>query len=313
MSIAAHDEYRPKIAVDGQGVIYVSWTQNLAKRHTGHIRFSRSTDGGKHFSAPVIVNDNLDEIGHRFDSLLVGQNGQVLVTWLDSRDREKAKAANQPFKGTAVYFSVSNDSGAHFSANQALALHSCECCRIATALDADNLPVVLWRHVFDGTIRDHALIKFSDWQTPGPIQRVGDENWKIDACPHHGGALSIASDGVYHATWFSGAADKQGLFYGYSKDRGQHFSPAFQFGGVGAKHPHVLSLGQRVGLVWTVFDGSRNQAKALLSADGGMSWSQPLLVASSAAKADEAFLVADGDRMLLSWQTGEGYQLVELK
>lgn len=86
-AIAAHDEYRPKIKLDSKGAIYLTWTQNLEKRHTGNIRFSRSIDGGKSFSKPITVNDNLDVIGHRFDELAIGKNGEIFIAWLDARER----------------------------------------------------------------------------------------------------------------------------------------------------------------------------------------------------------------------------------
>jgi len=307
-SIAARGEYRPKIKLDGQGNIYLTWTQNLEKRHTGHIRFSRSTDGGKSFSKPVTVNDNLDVIGHRFDALAVGNNGEIFVAWLDSRDKEKAKVAKQEFAGTAVYYAWSDDGGKSFYPNKMVAPHSCECCRLGTEIDADNLPVVLWRHVYDGNIRDHALVKFKDWHTPGPVRRVSEEGWKIDACPHHGPALSIADNGVYHAVWFSGAADKQGLFYGYSKNGGLSYSSAYRFGNQGAKHPNVVALGSKVAIVWSEFDGSHNLLQLIKSEDGGLSWSQPEVVGKTAESADDAFLLSDGENVYLSWQTAQGYQ-----
>lgn len=307
-SIAAHDEYRPKIKLDAQGNIYLTWTQNLDKRHTGHIRFSRSTDGGMSFSKPVTVNDNLDVIGHRFDSLAVGNNGEIFVAWLDARDKERAKASNQPFDGSAVYYAWSNDGGKSFYPNKLVAPHSCDCCRLAIEIDSDNLPVLLWRHVFDGNIRDHALLKFTDWNTPGTVSRASHENWKIDACPHHGPALSIAEDGVYHGVWFSGAADRQGLFYGRSEDGGLTFSPPYAFGGEGAKHPTVSSEGRRVAIAWSEFDGSHNLVRSIQSDDGGHSWSQPQTIGATQGSADDAFLLSDGKQLYLSWQTGQGYQ-----
>jgi hypothetical protein len=307
-AIAARGEYRPKIKLDGQGSIYLTWTHNLEKRHTGHIRFSRSTDGGKSFSPPVTVNDNLDVIGHRFDALALGKNGEIFVAWLDARDKEKAKAAKQEFSGTAVYYTWSDDGGKSFYPNKVVAPHSCECCRLGIEIDVDNLPVVLWRHVYDGNIRDHALVKFKDWQSPGEVRRVSEENWKIDACPHHGPALSIADNGIYHAVWFSGAADKQGLFYGHSKDGGLSYSPALRFGNQGAKHPNVLAGGEQVAVLWSEFDGSYNLLQLIKSTDGGLSWSQPEVVGKTTESVDDAFLLSDGDTVYLSWQTGQGYQ-----
>jgi hypothetical protein len=213
-----------------------------------------------------------------------------------------------------VYYSVSTDGGKHFSLNKSIADNACECCRLDTAIAPDNTPVILWRHIFEGGIRDHALIKFKDWQTPDTIQRVSHENWKIDACPHHGPALAIADSGVYHAVWFSGAEDKQGLFYGYSVDGGKHFSESVNFGKEGTSHPHVLTLKKQVFVTWQAFDGKNNRALVMKSDDEGKTWSKPEVLAETTEMADEPFLVTDGQQAYLSWQIAQkDYQLIAIK
>ena len=311
--IAAHGEYRPKIQVDAKGNLYFTWTQNLEKRHTGHIRFSSSTDGGKTFSKPVTVNDNLNIIGHRFDALAVGKNGEIFIAWLDARDKERAKAANQEFSGSSVYYTWSDNGGKSFYPNQVAAPHSCECCRLGVAIDRDNLPLILWRHVFDGNIRDHALLKFGDWRTPGAMRRVSRENWQIDACPHHGPSLAIADNGDYHAAWFSAAPGNQGLFYANSSDGGISFSSPYAFGGQGAGHPSVMALGMDTAIVWTQFDGENNRLLLMRSEDRGKTWAAPREISATRKSADDAFLLSDGKKLYVSWQTGEGYQFIDVE
>jgi hypothetical protein len=306
--IIAHDEYRPKIQLDKQDNIYLTWTRSLEKRHTGYIRFSRSLDGGTTFSEPVTINDNLEEISHRFDSLAVSDNGEVFIAWLDARDKVKATADGKDHLGTALYYAWSDNRGDSFNANQLAAAHTCECCRLGTAIDHDNLPILVWRHVFPGGIRDHALLKFSSWNQPGEVRRLSNENWKIDACPHHGPALAVGEDGSYHATWFSAEESKSGLFYAYSQDRGLTFSPAMHFGGTGAQHPHVAVYGQQVAITWLEFDGKNTLIKLLQSFDGGKHWSIPKQIGQTADTADYAFLLTGNDGIYLSWQTQQGYQ-----
>src|SRR3569832_1244634 len=158
--VAAEGDSAPKIALAADGAIYVSYTQLLSKPFSGDIRFSRSLDGGKRFSAPVTVNDNRDVIGHRFDALIVGRDGKVYVVWLDKRDEAVAKQRGEEYAGAALYYAVSTDRGASFTANRKLADHTCECCRIALDLAPDGRPVAFWRHVLEGGERDHALMKF---------------------------------------------------------------------------------------------------------------------------------------------------------
>jgi len=312
--IEAKGEYRPKIKPDAKGNIYLTWTLKLEGKHSGHIRFSRSTDGGEHFSAPVTVNDNLDIISHRFDSMAIGKNGEIFIAWLDARDVEEAKKAGKQFEGSSLYYSWSDDGGQHFYPNKRIAMHTCQCCRLDTAIAPDNTPVITWRHVFEGGIRDHALVKFNDWNTPGDTHRLGRDNWKIDACPHHGPGLSISDSGIYHAVWFSGSATNQGLFYAYSTDAGRHFSTPVSFGKEGAGHPHVLALGSRVNVVWQEFDGTNNVIKLIKSADDGKSWSKPEAVAQTAKSGDQPFLVSDGQKIYLSWKTQQqDYQLKSIE
>lgn len=309
-AIAANGESRPKIKLDAQGNIYLTWVLTLDKKRSTYVRFSRSNDGGKRFSEPVTVNDNIEIIRHRFDSLAVGKNGEIFIAWLDARDTEAAKKAGQDFKGLSLYYAWSDDGGEHFYPNKRIATHTCECCRLDTAIAPDNTPVITWRHVFDGGIRDHALVKFSDWNTPGDTHRLGQDNWKIDACPHHGPGLSIADSGIYHAVWFSNSPTHQGLFYAYSTDSGRYFSTPVNFGKEGASHPHVLALGSRVNVVWQEFDGTHNVIKLIKSADDGKSWSKPEAIAQTALSGDQPFLVSDGQKMYLSWKKQQqDYQL----
>ncbi|HYA37883.1 MAG TPA: sialidase family protein [Candidatus Methylomirabilis sp.] len=310
--IAADGENRPTIAFGTSGEIYVSWTQSLEQAYAGHIRFSLSRDGGRTFSAPITVNDNRDPISHRFQAMTVDPRGILHLVWLDRRDQSVAKARGETYAGIAVYQAVSRDGGTSFSINEKIADHSCECCRIALALDTDGTPVIFWRHVFDTNVRDHALARLDG---ASALVRVSHDNWAVDACPHHGPALSIGHDGVYHLAWFSGAPGRSGLFYARSSDRGRHFSAPLKFGisEAQAAHPQVLSLGQDVWLAWKEFDGLNAVVRGMHSADGGQSWSAPAVAALTAGASDHPLLIANGAEVFLSWQTvREGYRLIAL-
>jgi hypothetical protein len=310
--VAADGESRPKLAFGPDGELYVSWTQNLEKPFSGHVRFSRSLDDGHSFSTPLTVNDNAEIIGHRFDSLLVDGRGGVWLMWLDKRDASAAKQHGEPYTGAALYYTVSQDRGARFALNHRLAEHSCECCRIALAREAAGVPVVLWRHVFEKNIRDHALARLDGRPV---VRRASHEQWAVDACPHHGPALAIGHDGVYHLAWYSGAEARRGLFYTASRDRGASFSAPLAFGNPDAQaaHPQVLSLGARVVLAWKEFDGREASVRAQISADGGRTWGAPRTLAVSAGASDHPQLASDGRRVYLSWNSAvEGHRMLEI-
>lgn len=316
-AIAAEGESRPKIAIGPNGVLYVSYTQSLDKPYTGHIRFSRSLDGGKSFSKPVTVNDNLDIITHRFDSMAVNSrggidSGEIHLVWIDKRDLQSAQQKKQAYAGAAIYYAVSKDSGQSFGTNRKIADHSCECCRIALAMDTDGVPVAAWRHVYGKNVRDHAIARLDANAMP---LRISHDDWEVDACPHHGPALSIGADGSYHAVWFTNGKNRQGLFYARSTDKGAHFSSPLNFGNEDAQaaHPYVLSTGKTVYLVWKEFDGKHSSIRLMHSADNGTSWSAPKGVAESADASDHPLLITHGEHVYLSWNTlREGFRLIDV-
>jgi len=310
--VAADGENRPKILVGGNGNIYVSYTRSLETPFSGNVRFSRSVDGGKSFSVPITVNDNLELFTHRFDAMGVNKRGQIFIAWLDKRAAAEAIKKGEKYSGIALYYAVSDDGGKSFKANVKAADHTCECCRVAMAIDTDDYPVAIWRHIYDTNIRDHALVKLDGKMTP---VRLSHENWNIAACPHHGPSLSIASDGIYHATWFNNAPERHGLFYAYSTDHGKTFSSPLNFGNFEAQaaHPYVLSLGSSVYLAWKEFDGQSTSILIMNSSDGGKAWSAPKKLAATSEVSDRPLLISGNNRAYLSWNTkNEGYRLIEV-
>ncbi len=313
--IAARAENRPKIEIDRQGHVYVSWTQKLPARFSGHIRFSYSVDGGRRFTEPITVNDHREMTSHRFESLAVNERGDIYIAWLDKRDRLEAEAKGGEYRGAALYYAVSTDGGKSFSKNQKVLDHSCECCRTAMVIDRDGLPVILWRHIFDKNTRDHALVKFVSPTQPGKVVRASYDYWRIDGCPHHGPAISIADDGIYHLAWFNNAPKRHGLFYVHSSDQGQRFSGPLNFGNYQARasHPQVLSLGEKVYLAWQEFDGQHALLITMRSNDGGRQWSEPERMAEADGGTDYPLLLSDNDRVYLAWhRRGQAYQLFPL-
>ncbi|WP_054774045.1 sialidase family protein [Methylogaea oryzae] len=301
------------MAVGPEGNVYVTWARGLGQRFTSHILFSRSIDGGKTYSKPRIVNDDKQVIGHSFDSLMVGEGGKLLIAWLDGRDAAKAKQEGKTFNGSTLYYTWSDNGGRSFRKDRPIAAGTCQCCRLQTVADKDGLPVVMWRHILEGGIRDHVLVKFQDWDKPGDWVRTSFEDWKIDACPHHGPGLAVDSWGRYHAVWFSGEPQRGGLFYAYSEDHGRTFSPPQRFGGQGASHPHVAVSGDKVVVAWQEFDGQRNVVKTQTSTNRGAYFGEPEVAAQTEGAADAPFVLNDGQAFYLSWQTQkDGYRLLPL-
>jgi hypothetical protein len=316
--ISASGETRPKILPGQNGIIYISWTQSLEAPYAGNIRFSRSVDGGKSFSAPITVNDNLDAITHRFETMGVNARGQIYLAWLDKRDAVLAKSKGEKYSGIALYSAMSDDQGKSFQANSKVADHTCECCRVAMAIDKSDTPVIVWRHIFGKNVRDHGLARLGGTHHKTDdfsIQRVTFDNWEVEACPHHGPSLSISGE-VYHMTWFNHGTVRSGLFYARSMDGGKTFSNPVSLGNSARQpgHASVLSIGENVYLAWKEFDGVMTTIKAMRSIDGGANWGEVSQVADTRDVSDHPLLISDKEQVYLSWSSKlEGHRLIALQ
>ena len=203
-AITASGESRPKLALGRNNEIFIAYTKPIAKPHIGDIRFIRSTDGGRSFSAPVTVHAHREVTTHSFESMIVDREGRIFIAWVDGRNADAARVRGERYAGSAIYYAVSDDGGARFKGDYKVADHSCECCRIGLALNRQGNPVALWRHVFAPNIRDHALSELHADGSASPLQRASFDDWRIDACPHQGPAHAFAADGRRHQVWFNG-------------------------------------------------------------------------------------------------------------
>lgn len=230
----------------------------------------------------------------------------MAVLWLDGRDRDAVKEQGGTFAGVSVYVARSADNGAHFDANRRLTEHTCECCRTALAWTADG-PVALWRNLYGTNTRDFALGNLDS----GKVRRATDDDWRIDACPHHGGGLAVDGAGALHLVWFTQGQKRQGLFYkrvanGVESQPMAIGSPAAQAG-----HATVAAAGNTVLISWREFDGRVYAAQAMHSTDGGATWSAPQRLAESSGAADYPLPLTDGKRAMVVWNSAiEGVRVL---
>lgn len=260
------------------------------------------------------MHKDRSEITHRFESMAVGQDGQILLAWVDKRDLEASGAKKDAYRGAAIYAAISLDGGRSFQTEQKVADHSCECCRIAIAHARDGALLLLWRHVFALNERDHAMARLKPDGSPESVQRATFDHWKVDGCPHHGPSLVVDENGVRHAVWFNMKEGAGQVHYGRLVDKGSGLSVEGQIsvGGPRAAHADLGSAADKLGIVWKEFDGERTNLYAMLSVDGGKGF-RTLPLAATAGGSDQPRVIRRQERLFAFWRTeNEGFRVIEL-
>jgi hypothetical protein len=300
---------RPKIVVDRNGGIALAFSIFRDKAFNGQVLTTRSVDGGQSF-APLRPISSSNE-SQRFEALGLDAEGLVFAAWLDKRNRVPAQQSGQKYDGAGLFFASSNDGGATYSEARLAADNTCECCRLGLAFAGPGRPVVVFRNIFGGGVRDHAIVTFSDPATAGEVRRVSKDDWQIAACPHHGPSLSISAAGTYHVTWYSNGKVRKGLFYARSRDGGRTFSGPISIGRPdrNPSRPYVIAGSRETAMVWKEFDGVKTTVNLMTSHDDGENWSKPKVISATSEASDHPLLVADGSRTFLSWMTkADGYR-----
>ena len=305
---------RTALAVDKQGRIFVAYEIFKDQNFNGEVFFSRSLDHGKSFSAPRPLVDN--DASQRFAALSVGPDGNLFAAWLDKRGVVAAEKQGKTYPGAALGYEWSKDGGASFTPSKIAKDNTCECCRLGVAFTAPERPVVVFRNVFGGTVRDHGIITFVNETTPGPFSRVSVDNWKLNGCPHQGPSLALSNAGTYHVVWSTQGDARKGLFYARSKDGGKNFSTPMPLDANAheASRPYVTTVPGQVWLAWKDFDGETASVNVRVSHDDGATWSSPRVIAKTNDASDHPMLVNDGHHAYLSWMTkADGYKFLPLE
>lgn len=304
---------RPQLVVNTKGDMVIAYAFFKDKQWNAQINISNSANQGKSFSTPRSLSS--DTTSQRFPALSVNPEGKIFVAWIDKRLVAKAKKNGDQGLGGSIAYAWSNDMGQSFSPETIAEPNSCECCRIGLSTNPQGLPVMIYRAIFNGNVRDHATQLVLGENQTAPAQRVAVDNWKTDSCPHHGPTVTISSEGTYHAAWFTEGAARTGIFYARSADAGKSYSAPRAIGQPEARpgRAYLLAQNKTIWLAWKEFDGKRAAVFMQYSQDDGINWSTPKLVAETAGYSDHPILITKQNLTYLSWLTAaQGYRLISL-
>jgi hypothetical protein len=311
-SLDAGSDARPQIVADKNNNIFLAYAFFKDTNWNAQINTALSIDGGKSFTSPeTLVKDGSSQ---RFPLVMIKPDNSIFIAWIDKRLVVAAKQSGEKRLGGAIVYSSSQDGGKTFEVERFANENSCECCRIGGSLDPQGNPVVAYRAIFSGGIRDQATQVITA-KGAEPIRRVADDDWKTDACPHHGPSIAVSGSGKFYVTWYTQGSKRSGVFYASSTNQGTTYSKPSRVGAEGANvaRPYLLAMDQQVWLVWKEFDGSKSSVYLKESKDDGNTWSTPKLLVSTAGYSDHPLLLSRGNEAFLSWLTrDDGYQLISI-
>ncbi len=184
----------PRITAFGDALIITAIGGKQGKGRDGDLLAWRSNNRGETWNGPVQVNDNNDSAREGLHAMTVSATGEAWCTWLDLRNQR-----------TELYSAKSVDSGASWSRNQLVYSSPeksiCECCHPSIAVH-DNTIQVLFRNSLAGN-RDMFLttVERINGKFNSKSAQIGNEHWKLNACPMDGGMLAIDSKGVVSTVW----------------------------------------------------------------------------------------------------------------
>jgi len=177
----------PRLAMAGSGHAFITAIDG------GDVWLWRSTDNGRSWAPARKINDTPNAAREGFQSVSA-QGRKVIVTWLDLRST-----------GTKLYGATSDDAGANWSDNRLVYAspdgHICECCHTSSAIGPDGTMYAMFRNWLGGN-RDMYLTSSADnGKTWLPARKLGNGEWKLDACPMDGGSLAVDDDGKVLTAW----------------------------------------------------------------------------------------------------------------
>lgn len=209
LGMQSHHESMAKIVRTGKGVHYAIFrvkTPNSKRRFAGKIYYSISTDEGKTWSPrKLLVTDEKGYSQSFYDAILL-PDGEIGMTWLDSRRIEEDK------DGSTLYFAKTNGE-LGFENQKPIAGSTCQCCRTDIYVTANKTIQIAFRNITEGSIRDMYIVESKDnGYTFSKPELMGEDNWKIDGCPHTGPSFAYNNTDL-GVVWYTGAESGDGIFF----------------------------------------------------------------------------------------------------
>lgn len=243
--IQPHAENLPKMLFRPNGQVIAMFgtaANDERNKYAGKVYYTVSPDGGQHWGPAIPLVSDTSSYDQRYFDMALLPDGRAAAVWLDNRKNTTAE-------GSSLYYAVL--SGERFGQERSITDRVCQCCRTDLYVDEEAGMHVVYRAIFNDTVRDMAHVLSTDGgATFGSPQRISADNWAIKGCPHTGPTMVKTATGL-HFAWFT-MGGGEGVFYCQSKDNGISYTKRESIAALPtAKHPQLAVLGNTsLALAW---------------------------------------------------------------
>ncbi len=249
----AHHESMAKIAVKQNGdmlAVYRRENKASKRRFAGDLFFVESSDNGSSWSDEKKLVTDTTSGSQSFYDLARLANGEIGITWLDSRKLEKDD-------GSSIFFNQTSSLGG-FKSEVGVQGSTCQCCRTELQVDKYGKLNIAFRDIINDSIRDMVYVYSDDnGSTFSKGKRISVDNWMIRGCPHTG--PTIASNDTQRATaWFTMGGGK-GVYFTVGESS-QTTSPTRTLIDKNATHPQMIWAKNHFYLVYELRLSSKGKA-----------------------------------------------------
>ena len=298
----------PSVVRLEDGTVVAHWLQKSGPdTYAYDVRLSHSRDGGKTWSSPIKPHSDGTKTEHGFATLFQMPGAGLGLVWLDGRDQELN--TTDPLGGSMALYYASFDSSWKQTAESVVNARVCECCQTAAVLTADGV-VTAFRDRSADEIRDIKVSRLDAGKWT-PELALHDDNWKIDACPINGPALSARGRQVA-AAWFAAPNDNGRAFVAFSQDAGKTWGQAVRLddeASLGRVDIEMLDDGSAIAS-WIEFAGGKSQFKVRHITSSGQK-SAAVDVPGAGRVSGYPRMTRAGNELILAWTEGESGQQVK--
>jgi hypothetical protein len=298
----------PSVLRMKNGTLVANWyptTDEAIEAYDTQLSYSKNE--GKTWAKAFSPHHDKTKTQHGFVSLLELADGGLGMVWLDGRDQELN--TTDPLGGSMALYYASFDSSWKQTAESVVNARVCECCQTAAVLTEDGV-LTAFRDRSTEEIRDIKVSRLDAGKWT-PELALHDDNWKIDACPINGPALSARGRQV-GAAWFAAPNDNGRAFVAFSQDAGKTWGQAIRLdeeASLGRVDIEMLDDGSAIAS-WIEFANGKSQFKVRHIMPSGQK-SAAVDVPGAGRVSGYPRMTRAGNELILAWTDGDGGQQVK--